>query len=80
VRKDRDANGEADVWEQYKEGQLIAILYDDDGDSKVDRREEVPGSRTKVEMPDVIGADTATGDLDKPAPAPDPKKPAPKTK
>ncbi len=51
VRKDRDANGEPDVWEQYKDGALIAILYDDDSDSKVDRREEVPGSRPKVEMP-----------------------------
>ncbi len=74
VRKDRDANGEADVWEQYKDGQLIAILYDDDGDSKVDRREEVPGTRTKVEMPDVIGGDTAGGDMEAPAPKTDPKK------
>ncbi len=74
VRKDRDANGEADVWEQYKGGQLVAILYDDDGDSKVDRREEVPGSREKVDMPDVLPG--ASGDLDgKPdAPAPAPKK------
>jgi len=78
VRKDRDANGEPDVWEQYKEGALIAILYDDDGDAKVDRREEVPGSRPKVEMPDLIGNDTATGTLDdKPKatpPAPKPNK------
>lgn len=71
VRKDRDANGQPDVWEQYKDGSLIAILYDDDGDSKVDRREEVPGSRPKVEMPDLAGDDTASGtfggDGDKPA-------------
>ena len=59
VRKDRDANGQPDVWEQYKDGVLIAILYDDDGDSKVDRREEVPGSRPKVEMPDVIGGEAS---------------------
>ena len=63
VRRDRDGNGDPDVWEQYKDGQLIAILYDDDGDSKVDRREEVPGTRTKVEMPGTITNDTAKGDI-----------------
>lgn len=63
VRKDRNADGQPDVWEQYKDGALIAILYDDDGDSKVDRREEVPGSRPKVEMPDVVGGE-ASGTLD----------------
>jgi len=51
VRRDRNGDENPDVWEQYKDGTLIAILYDDDGDSKVDRREEVPGSRPKVEMP-----------------------------
>jgi hypothetical protein len=60
VRKDRDGNGEPDEWEQYKDGQLVAILYDDDGDSKVDRREEVPGSHPKVEMPGEVGG-TASG-------------------
>jgi hypothetical protein len=75
VRKDRDGNEKPDVWEQYRDGALIAILYDDDGDEKVDRREEVPGSRPKVEMPDVIGGD-ATGNIEdknkKPAPTPAP--------
>lgn len=51
VRRDRNGDQNPDVWEQYKDGALIAILYDDDSDSKVDRREEVPGSRPKVEMP-----------------------------
>ena len=60
VRKDRDGNGDPDVWEQYKDGTLVAILYDDDGDSKVDRREEVPGARPKVEMPGAEGG-TASG-------------------
>ena len=70
VRKDRDGNEKPDVWEQYRDGQLIAILYDDDGDEKVDRREEVPGARPKVEMPDVVGG-SASGGIDKqPAPAP----------
>jgi hypothetical protein len=61
VRKDRDGNEKPDVWEQYKDGALIAILYDDDGDSKVDRREEVPGSHPKVEMPGQAGGDAASG-------------------
>jgi hypothetical protein len=51
VRRDRNGDQSPDVWEHYKDGALIAILYDDDSDSKVDRREEVPGSRPKVEMP-----------------------------
>jgi hypothetical protein len=70
VRKDRSGNGEPDVWEQYRDGTLIAILYDDDGDGKVDRREEVPGARPKVEMPDVIpGAAEGTLEDKKPEPA-----------
>jgi hypothetical protein len=35
-------------------GVLIAILYDDNYDGKVDRREEVPGARPKVEMPTIL--------------------------
>ena len=62
VQKDRDANTVADQWEQYRDGELIAILYDDDGDGKVDRREDVPGSRPKVEMPGVVGG-TASGTI-----------------
>lgn len=75
VRKDRDGDESPDVWEQYKDGVLIAILYDDDGDSKVDRREEVPGARPKVEMPDVIGGE-ASGALDEKKPEPSPAAPA----
>jgi len=77
VRKDRDGNEKPDVWEQYRDGALIAILYDDDGDEKVDRREEVPGARPKVEMPELIGG-SASGGLDKTAPATQPATP-PKT-
>ena len=32
------------MWEQYKDSVLIAILYDDDFDGKVDRRDEIPGA------------------------------------
>ncbi|MDB4952761.1 MAG: hypothetical protein JWO36_330 [Myxococcales bacterium] len=51
VRRDRNGDGNPDQWEQYKDGVLLAILYDDDFDGKVDRREEIPGAHPKVEMP-----------------------------
>lgn len=79
VRRDRSGEGQPDLWEQYKAGVLLAILYDDDFDGKVDRREEIPGARPKVEMPTTLDP-TATGTLDQPAgsAAPPPAKPAPK--
>jgi hypothetical protein len=79
VRKDRNNDGSPDLWEQYKDTVLLAILYDDDFDGKVDRREEIPGARPKVEMPDTPDP-TATGGIDDkpgsttPAPTPAPKK------
>ncbi len=74
VRRDRNNDGQPDLWEQYKDTILLAILYDDDFDGKVDRREEIPGARPKVEMPTTEDP-TASGGLDdksKPAPAPAP--------
>src|SRR5678815_5078919 len=35
VRRDRNGDGQPDLWEQYKDGVLLAILYDDDYDGKV---------------------------------------------
>jgi hypothetical protein len=67
VRRDRNGDGEPDVWEQYKGGVLIAILYDDDYDNKVDRREEIPGARPKIEMPTAEGE--ASGNLNEAPPA-----------
>ncbi|HVV83333.1 MAG TPA: hypothetical protein VHE35_09650 [Kofleriaceae bacterium] len=52
VRRDRNGDGQPDYWEQYKDGTLIAILYDDDFDNKVDRKEEVPGMRPKFVAPE----------------------------
>lgn len=78
VRRDRNGDGEPDLWEQYKDTVLLAILYDDDYDRKVDRREEIPGARPKVEMPTNL-EDEVSGDINTPAPttpAADPKKPA----
>ena len=69
VRRDRNSDGQPDLWEQYKDGVLLAILYDDDFDGKVDRREEIPGARPKVEMPTTLDS-TATGTLDQPSPSP----------
>src|SRR5687768_15660078 len=51
IRKDRNGDRIPDEWEQYKQNILIAILYDDDFDGKVDRRDEIPGATPKVEMP-----------------------------
>ncbi len=65
VRRDRNNDGQPDLWEQYKDTVLLAILYDDDFDGKVDRREEIPGARPKIEMPTELDP-TATGTLDAP--------------
>src|SRR5215470_14463110 len=66
VRRDRNGDGKPDVWEQYKDGVLIAILYDDDFDGSVDRREEIPGAHPKVEMPTTADP-TATQNINKPS-------------
>jgi len=68
IKQDRNGDGNPDLWEQYKDTILLAILYDDDFDGKVDRREEIPGARPKVEMPTELDP-TATGTLDTPKPS-----------
>ncbi len=62
VRRDRNGDNQPDQWEQYKETILIAILYDDDFDGRVDRREEIPGATPKVEMPTTMDP-TATDSI-----------------
>ena len=62
VERDRNGDQKADQWEQYKDGVLVAILYDDDYDGKVDRRDEIPGAHPKVEMPTVQDP-TATSNI-----------------
>jgi hypothetical protein len=66
VRRDRNGDNQPDQWEQYKSEVLIAILYDEDFDGKVDRREEIPGATPKVEMPTTQDP-TATSTIDQPA-------------
>jgi hypothetical protein len=39
IERDRNGDEKPDLWEQYQGGSLIAILYDDDFDGRVDRRE-----------------------------------------
>jgi hypothetical protein len=79
VERDRNGDQKADQWEQYKDGVLVAILYDDDYDGKVDRRDEIPGAHPKVEMPTVQDP-TATSNINgsasgsAAAPPPAPKK------
>jgi hypothetical protein len=70
VRRDRNGDSQPDQWEQYKDNILIAILYDDDFDGRVDRRDEIPGATQKVEMPTTMDP-TAAGTIapDKTAPA-----------
>src|SRR5690348_4530145 len=84
VRRDRNGDGQPDLWEQYKDGVLLAILYDDDFDGKVDRRDEIPGARPKVDMPTTEDPNASGNINDKPAPtggsaAPPPTTPAPAT-
>src|SRR2546427_92702 len=49
IQRDRNGDGRPDAWEQYQGGVLIAMLWDDDFDGKVDRKEEIPGAHPKVE-------------------------------
>jgi hypothetical protein len=58
---------------------LIAILYDDDYDGKVDRREEIPGAHPKIEMPTAQDPTASANINDKPAPAPAPTTATPRT-
>jgi hypothetical protein len=73
VRRDRNGDGQPDQWEQYRDGVLIAILYDDDFDGKVDRREEIPGAHPKIEMPTTMDP-TANGTIGSGSAAPPPPK------
>lgn len=43
VRRDRNGDGKPDYWEQYKDGILVAMLYDNDFDSRVDAKEQAAG-------------------------------------
>jgi hypothetical protein len=61
VLRDRNADGKPDYWELYRDGQLETILYDEDFDGKVDKREDA--APPKPEPPPA----TPPGTTDQPA-------------
>jgi hypothetical protein len=61
VRRDRNLDGKPDYWEQYQGGVLDKILYDDDYDGKVDRKEEShPERDLGIPAPASTAADAST--------------------
>ncbi len=74
IRRDRNGDSQPDQWEQYKNTILVAILYDENFDGRVDRREEIPGATPKVEMPTTQDP-TASSQI---SPDAKPAQPAPK--
>ncbi len=69
VRRDRNDDKKPDVWEQYDAGELVAILYDDDFDGKVDRRERVKEEKKPKKEADLPAAAEVSTDkpvIDKP--------------
>ena len=80
VRRDRNADGKPDYWEQYTAGSLDKILYDDDYDGKVDRQDQKPvaepppGARPPVVPP----TEPVTESKNKPATPAKTPTPAPK--
>jgi hypothetical protein len=69
VRRDRNGDGKPDYWEQYLAGNLDKILYDDNYDGTVDRKEEAHPAREIGAAPAAEGA----------VAAPPPEEPAPAT-
>lgn len=41
IRRDMNADGDPDVWEQYVDGALVAVLHDENYDGEVDRKEDL---------------------------------------
>ncbi len=60
MRRDRNGDGKPDYWEQYLGGNLDKILYDDDFDGKVDRKEEARPGRGLGAVPAADEGDAAT--------------------
>jgi hypothetical protein len=79
VRRDRNGDGNPDYWEQYTNGQLDKILFDDDFDGKIDRKEEAhPGTDIGLATGAPAPLDEAAAPASAPASAP--AKPKPKKK
>jgi hypothetical protein len=69
VERDRNSDGKADLWEQYLRGKLVAILYDDNSDEEVDRREEVDVADDDMAWPPAASEDAPAAE--EPPAAPD---------
>jgi hypothetical protein len=67
IERDRNGDGKADLWEQYLRGKLVAVLYDDNFDEDVDRREEVDVSDDDTTWPASDGEPPAADDRAAPA-------------
>jgi len=68
VRRDTNADGKPDIWEQYSKGELIAILYDDDFDNKVDRKEQLGVKKPVVAPPPAPNIDGPKPEIEAPPP------------
>lgn len=66
VRRDTNADGKPDIWEQYNKGELVAILYDDDFDNKVDRKEQVGVKKPVAAPPPKPNIDTPKPEIETP--------------
>lgn len=69
VRRDRNADGKPDYWEQYEAGVLVAILYDDDYDNRVDRKDQAGDAAASGSDAEAEPATTDDGPVDEEAPA-----------
>jgi hypothetical protein len=67
IERDRNGDGKPDLWEQYLRGKLVAVLYDDNFDEDVDRREEVDVSDDDTAWPASDDAPPAADDRAVPA-------------
>ncbi|HKA89369.1 MAG TPA: hypothetical protein VKE22_16995 [Haliangiales bacterium] len=87
VRRDRNGDGKPDYWENYVGGVLVQILYDDDFDGRVDRKDELkagvpvgtPGAESPPSEAPTEEAKPTPAE-EKPAEKTAPAKPAPKKK
>lgn len=65
IRRDMNADGDPDVWEQYVEGDLVAVLHDENFDGEVDRKEDIRAAKEPPPAqptPDETTPDEATPD------------------
>jgi hypothetical protein len=61
VLRDRNGDGKPDYWELFRDGTLETILYDDDFDGKVDKREDATTAPPEATPPPPGTVPTAPG-------------------